>query len=211
MRILSFSVGNALRKNERYIFRFCIRCCGKTKDVFSTRWPYVGREKTLRWRMSCPLWTVGKKAKQHRLPKNKRAIQIAGRLSRRIYAVVIVPPFPDFSPPFVPPVRRYILFFSPPLSRLRVLHFPFYFIHSPFSLSFLLIIHRAQHANKRAKGLHTVQSRERDTRYSLNIAVPLFLAIMGHAPGEWKVSNGFFDIFFSLSFFLSDPGSREKN
>lgn len=135
--------------------------------------------------MSCPLWTVGKKAKQHRLPKNKRAIQIAGRLSRRIY--VLCRSHRSTLSRFFTPFRStgsLHLVFSPPLSRLRVLHFPFYSIHSPFSLSFLLIIHRAQHANKRAKGLHTVQSRERDTRYSLNIAVPLFLAIMGHAPGE---------------------------
>lgn len=175
---------------------------------------YVGREKTLRWRMSCPLWTVGKKAKQHRLPKNKRAIQIAGRLSRRIY--VLCRSHRSTLSRFFTPFRStgstlHLVFFPSSLSTscftLSFLLHPFSFL----SLSFLLIIHRAQHANKRAKGLHTVQSRERDTRYSLNIAVPLFLAIMGHAPGEWKVSNGFLTFFFSLSFFLSDPGSREKN
>lgn len=129
MRILSFSVGNALRKNERYIFRFCIRCCEKTKDVFSTRWPYVGREKTLRWRMSCPLWTVGKKAKQHRLPKNKRAIQIAGRLSRRIYVLCRS---------HRSTLSRFFTPFRSTGSTLHLVFFPSSLSTSCFTLSFLL-------------------------------------------------------------------------
>lgn len=167
--------------------------------------------------MPRPLWTpFGEKAKRHRLPKNKRAVQIASRLSRSIFSPYqsSFHPFPIFHTPFVPPVRRYILFFPPPLlSRLSSILSPSIFLSLTLSLSLVSIIHREQHANKRAKGLHGGKSRERDTRYSLNIAVLLFLAIMGRSrPWRAKGVEWIFWYFFSsLSLSFYAWGSREKN
>lgn len=120
------------------------------------RWPRsTFTEGATSWRMPRPLWTpLGKKAKRHRLPKNKRAVQIASRLSLAAFESSFHP-FPDFSPPF----------------RSAQFDVTSCFFDFPFSIIFLsrsiIIPISEQHANKRVKGLHGGKSRERETRVTV--------------------------------------------